>query len=159
MYYNKKEKNNEKENENYYEVGYGGSIKENLIKDNNSFNINEIDEENKDKQNKTRNKNKKIEKNFEKKDFKLDENKCYNINKKEVINNYQNLFYVHPLDNDEDLEIITNKGNKFFLCKICKNFYESRNETREYQWLEHLKPYGYMIQKYLFKQKFSDIEK
>ena len=118
MYYNKKEKNNEKENENYYEVGYGGSIKENLIKDN-SFNINEIDEENKDKQNKTRNKNKKKEKKFEKKDFKLDENKCYNINKKDVINNYQNFFSVHPLDNDEDLEIITNKGNKFFLCKIC----------------------------------------
>ena len=156
MYYNKKEKNNgnEKENENYYGVGYGGSIKENLFKDN-LLNINEIDKENKNKQDK----NKKIEKNCDKKDFILDENKRYNINEKEVINNYQNLSYVHPLDNDEDLEIITNKEKGFFLCKICKSFFESKYKVRKHQWVEHLKPYGYMIQKHLFKQKFSDMEK
>ena len=96
-----------------------------------------------------------MDKTFEKKEFKLDGNRRYNIKKNEVINKYQNLSYMHPLDNDDDLEIITNKENKFFLCKICKSFFKSKNEAIMHQWLEHLKPYGYMIQ----KQKFSGVEK
>ena len=79
--------------------------------------------------------------------FKLNENGCYNIDKDEVINFYLNVLYEHPLDNDEEYEIIENKeGKKYCLCKICKKFFNSKISVREHQWNEHLKPFGRKIQ-------------
>ena len=79
--------------------------------------------------------------------FKLNKNNRYNINKNKVINSYLNLLYVHPLDNDNEIEIIEKKGGGiFYLCKICKIFFNSKISVREHQWKEHLKPFGRKIQ-------------
>jgi len=79
--------------------------------------------------------------------FKLSNNGQYNINKDKVINAYLSLLYVHPLDKDDEYEIIENKrGDEFYLCKICRKFYNSKILVREHQWIEHLKPFGRKIQ-------------
>ena len=81
------------------------------------------------------------------KSFKLNKNNRYNINKDKVINSYLELLYVHPLDNDNEIEIIEKKeGGKFYLCKICKTFFNTKISVREHQWNEHLKPFGRKIQ-------------
>ena len=85
--------------------------------------------------------------------FKLDENGRYNINIDEVIHNYLQLLYMHPLDNDEEIKKIKNEDSEdFYLCTICDIFFKSRDSVREHQWKEHLKPFGEIIQKELKSQ-------
>jgi len=83
-------------------------------------------------------------------DFKLDKNGCYNINIDQVTNNYLQLLYVHPLDNDDEIkEIKDEEGKLFYLCIICDTFFKNKNSVREHQWEKHLKPFGDKIQKEL----------
>ena len=92
------------------------------------------------------------------KEFKLDENKRYNIDKDSIISQYKDLFYTHPLDNDDEFEKIFNPLKKeFYLCKICKVFYDSRYEVRVHQWDEHLKPFYKIIQEKLRQLKMKKI--
>ena len=86
--------------------------------------------------------------------FKMDSNKCYNIDKDSVINNYLSLLYLHPLDNDDEFEKIRNiQEEELYLCNICKYCFKSRDEVREHQWDKHLKPFGEIIQKRLLNLK------
>jgi len=85
--------------------------------------------------------------------FELDENERYNINIDKVKKDYLNLVYVHPLDKNDKFEVIEDKkGEKFYLCTICKKFFNSRYSVREHQWSIHLKPFGEKIQKDLKSQ-------
>jgi uncharacterized C2H2 Zn-finger protein len=168
MFFSKMEKNEEnnlKKNENY--------INENINKNNNNimnnnnnikkvpsnYSLDIIEEKKEYKklnienfQNKIFNKSENINMNY-----KLDENGYYNINKDEVINNYFNIIYVHPLDNDDEYKIIENKkGEHFYLCMICPKFFDDRDSVREHQWENHLKPFGQKIQNDL-KSKFENI--
>ena len=159
------EENNFKKNENY-------NINENINKKNNNIMNNKNNDIKKEPSNnsleieeKKDDKKKKIE-NFQNKifnkseninmNYKLDENGYYNINKDEVINNYLNIIYVHPLDNDDEYKIIeNNRGEHFYLCMICHKFFNNRYSVREHQWENHLKPFGKKIQKDL-KSKFGN---
>ena len=171
MFFSKTEKyeeNNFKKNENYnineninknniMNNNKNKSNNNNIIKEpnNNSLEIEEKKEDIKlnidNFQNKIFNKSENINMNY-----KLDENGYYNINKDEVVNNYFNIIYVHPLDNDNEYKIIENdKGEHFYLCMICHKFFNNRNSVREHQWEKHLKPFGKKIQKDL-KSKFEN---
>ena len=173
MFFSKMEKyeeNNFKKNENY-------NINENINKDNNNImnkknnnknndikkepsnSLFEIEDKKEDKklnienfQSKIFNKSENINMNY-----KLDENGYYNINKDEVINNYFNIIYAHPLDNDDEYQIIENtRGEYYYLCMIChKFFFKNRYSVRKHQWENHLKPFGEEIQKDL-KSKFAN---
>lgn len=121
-----------------------------IIKESNNYSL-EIKEQKKDKklnidnlQNQSINKSEDISMNY-----KLNENGYYNINKEEVVNNYLNLVYVHPLDNDDEYKVIEDKEGQqqFYLCMICNRFFNSKNSVREHQWEKHLKPFGKKIQK------------
>ena len=99
-------------------------------------------------------KNEKCNCNYELKEksdsFKLDNNNLYNIDKESVINDYINIFYNHPLDNNEELEKIINSQKKeFYLCKICKFFDKTKDKIRIHQWDKHLKPFGKIIRRRL----------
>ena len=130
----------------------------------NSLNKSDSPESNKDKENKSpkKKKLKKIKKKDEKKKnnakkskkFKLDKNKRYNIDRDSIISQYTNIFYTHPLDNDDELEKIFNPlKQEFYLCNICKVFYKDRYEVRVHQWDEHLKPFDEIIQNRLRQLK------
>ena len=119
---------------------------------NNSLEIKEKKEDKKlniDKFQKENNKKSKIKS----MNFKLDENRRYNINIDKVTKNYLQLLYMHPLDNDEEIKKIKDeKEEYFYLCTICDTFFKSRDSVREHQWKEHLKPFGDIIQKELKSQ-------
>ena len=91
--------------------------------------------------------------------FKLNKNLRYNIKKDEVIKAYLNVIYEHPLDKNDEYEVIKDKsGKEFYLCKICKQFFNSRYSVRKHQWIIHLKPFREIIQKDLkseYKNKFK----
>jgi hypothetical protein len=91
--------------------------------------------------------------------FKLNKNGRYNINKDEVMKNYLNLIYSHPLDENDEYEVIKDKeGKEFYLCKICRQFFNSKYSVRKHQWSIHLKPFREIIQRELkseYKNKFK----
>ena len=72
---------------------------------------------------------------------------------------YLNVIYEHPLDKNDEYEVIKDKsGKEFYLCKICKQFFNSRYLVRKHQWIIHLKPFREIIQKDLkseYKNKFQ----
>ena len=159
--------------------------KEVILNNNENNNINNKNDnyplENKEKKSKNEKKDKKKDKKENKKEnkklnidkFKKEENKkssdinmsfklnkkgCYNIKKSEVMKAYLNLLYIHPLDNNDEYIVIENKeGKKFYLCKICQKFFNSRYLVRKHQWSIHLKPFREFIQKELKSQDKNKI--
>ena len=167
-------RNNESDNilDNYFKkVEKNDCQIEKNEKVNNGMELNEISSDKLDKDEKNEHKShsrkkKKKDKNKKSSDksennnlFTLDKNNKYNIDKESVIHNYSNLFYIHPLDKDDEFEIIFNlQKEEFFLCKICKVFYKSREEVRVHQWDDHLKPFDEIIIKRLMDFK-KDLNK
>ena len=84
--------------------------------------------------------------------FNLDKYLRYNIKKEEIRKKYENRFFRHPLDKDDEYKILYSSDNKeYYLCKICNKCFKNRNNVREHQWRKPRKPYSELMIKELNK--------
>ena len=83
-------------------------------------------------------------------EFKLSNKLKYKVDIKEIYKNYENLYYNHPLDNDNEFKFFNSDNKKYYLCTICnKNYFNTRYKVRKHQWQVHLKPFKQLILKQL----------
>ena len=85
-------------------------------------------------------------------DFKLNTKLIYNVDREILYKNYENIFYVHPLDKDDECKTLYSDNEIYYLCTICKKCIKSQYKLRSHQWKEHLKPFGTKIRKELKKK-------
>ena len=81
--------------------------------------------------------------------FKLTKKLKYNVDIESIYKNYENIFYQHPLDNDNEYKFLSSDNEGYHLCKICNKCFKSKYKVRKHQWKDHLMPFGDIIRKEL----------